>query len=127
MRISDWSSDVCSSDLDVRALAGDDGVADRQALRRQDVALLAVRVLDERDEGAAVGIVFQPRDLGRHVELAPLDVDAAVESLVAAAPAPRRDAAEIVSAARPGQAFGQLLDRAARKSVVAGESVAVGG
>src|SRR3546814_20320838 len=112
MRISDWSSDVCSSDLDVRALAGDDGVADRQALRRQDVALLAVRVLDERDEGAAVGIVLQPRDLGRHVELAPLEVDDAVEPLVAAATAPRRDAAEIVAAA-------------ARKSVGEGKGVSV--
>src|SRR3546814_16400707 len=111
MRISDWSSDVCSSDLDVRALAGDDGVADRQALRRQDVALLAVRVLDERDEGAAVGIVFQPRDLGRHVELAPLEVDDAVGPLVAAPPAPRLDSAPLVSATPLGRPSGPTGSR----------------
>src|SRR3546814_15639542 len=87
VRISDWSSDVCSSDLlhvgaggprdlaaparlqlhvmddgadrdgaqrhrvarlDVGALTGDDSVADRQALWRQAVALLAVRSEERR-------------------------------------------------------------------------------
>ena len=50
--------------------AGDHRVADLQALRRQDVGELAVLVLDQRDEGRAVRIVFQPLDRRRHVELA---------------------------------------------------------
>src|SRR3546814_11178743 len=93
VRISDWSSDVCSSDklhvgaggprdlaaparlqlhvmddgadrdgaqrhrvarLAVGALTGDDSVADRQALLRQDVALLAVPILAEQSGKAAV-------------------------------------------------------------------------
>ena len=35
----------------------------REALRREDVGLLAVGILDQRDEGGAVGIVLQPLDL----------------------------------------------------------------
>jgi hypothetical protein len=34
-----------------------------QALRRQDVGELAVLVFDQRDEGGAVRIVFEPLDL----------------------------------------------------------------
>jgi hypothetical protein len=49
--------------LHVDLFAGDDGVADGQALRRQDVGLLAVLVFDQRDESRAVGIVFEPLDL----------------------------------------------------------------
>ena len=45
-------------------------VAGREPLRRQDVGQLAVLVLDQRDEGGAVRIVFDPLDLGRLVELA---------------------------------------------------------
>ena len=76
--------------LHVDMLAGDDRVADRQALRRQDVGQLAVLVFDQRDEGGAVRIVFEPLDLRRHVELAALEVDDAVGLLVAAAAEARR-------------------------------------
>src|SRR3546814_9661882 len=103
--------------LDVGALTGDDSVADRQALWRQDVALLAVLILDESDEGAAVRIVLQARNLGRHVELAALEVHHAVEALVTAATAARGHPAVIVAAARLGQALGQLLDRVALPEV----------
>ena len=71
--------------LDVDLLAGDDLVADRQALRRQDVGLLAVLVPDQRDERGAVGIVLDPLDRRRDVELAALEVDDAIASLVTAA------------------------------------------
>ena len=54
---------------------------DAKALRRQDVGLLAVRVLDQRDEGGAVRIVFDPLDGRRHVELAALEIDDAVARL----------------------------------------------
>src|SRR3546814_12494968 len=49
MRISDWSSDVCSSDLETRALAGDLGMtADDLLRRRQGQALNAEQALAAR-------------------------------------------------------------------------------
>ena len=45
--------------------AGDDLVAGLQALRSQDVGQLAVGVLDQGDEGGAVGVVLQTLDRGR--------------------------------------------------------------
>ena len=51
--------------LHVDMLAGDNHVADRHALRGQDIGLLAVVVFHQRDEGGAVRIVFQPLDLRR--------------------------------------------------------------
>src|SRR3546814_2490937 len=45
MRISDWSSDVCSSDLPTRRAVG--GVASRSTLRIADRASLAVFLSDE--------------------------------------------------------------------------------
>src|SRR3984893_6492453 len=77
--------------LDVDMLAGDHRVADREPLRRKDVVELAVLVFDQRDEGGAVRIVFEPLDLGRRVELAALEVDLAVGLLVAAAAGGGRD------------------------------------
>src|SRR5690606_9268142 len=44
--------------LHVGLLARDDGVADGQALRRQDIGERAVLILDQRDEGGAVRVVF---------------------------------------------------------------------
>src|SRR3954470_9911650 len=52
--------------LHVGAFGRDDLVAGSDALRRQDVAQLAVLVLDQRDEGGAVRIVFEPLDRPRH-------------------------------------------------------------
>jgi len=58
--------------------------------RRDDVALLAVGVVQQRDVGGAVGVVLDVRDLGRHPVLvrAP-EVDEPVRPLVAAALVPR--------------------------------------
>ena len=73
--------------LHVDLVAGDHRVADGQPLRRQDVGELAVLVLDQRDEGGAVRIVFEPLDLRRHVELAALEVDHAVGAACGRRPA----------------------------------------
>ena len=94
-------------------LARDHRVADRQTLRRQDVGQLAVLVLDQRDEGGAVGIVFQALDHRGLVELAALEIDDAIALLVTAALPAHHDAAGIVAAALGMLAFGQRLDRAA--------------
>src|SRR4030095_8572830 len=84
--------------LDVRALAGDDLIADLQALRRQDIGLLAVFVADKRDECRPVRIVLQPLHGRRHVELAALEIHCPDAALVPD-PDPRVDA---VGAGFPG-------------------------
>src|SRR5690606_11192046 len=52
----------------------------------EDVALLAVEVVEQRDAAAAVGVVLDGGDLGGHAVLVPAEVDDAVPLLVAAAP-----------------------------------------
>ena len=79
--------------------AGLDHVADLQALRREDVALLAVQVVQQRDARGAVGVVLDVRDLRRHAVLVALEVDDAVAPLVAAALVARGDAPVAVAAA----------------------------
>ena len=74
---------VADGDVDLRA--GLDVHADPQAVRRQDVALLAVEVVQQRDVGGAVRVVLDRGDLGRHAVLGALEVDHAVRALGAAA------------------------------------------
>src|ERR1039458_8855217 len=66
---------------DVGALTGGDRRSDRQPLRRQDVALLAIGVVQQRDVGRAVGVVLDRRDLRGHAVLAALEVDSPVGAL----------------------------------------------
>src|ERR1700733_9224560 len=94
-------------------LAGNDRVAGRQALRRQNISEFAVLIFDERDEGGAVWIVFDPFDLGRHIELAALEVDLAIGLLMAAPAIARGNMAVVVAAAGRIFALGERLDRLA--------------
>src|SRR6185437_7530723 len=71
---------------------------------------LAVVILDQRDESRTVRIVFETLDRADDVELATLEIDDAVRTLVTAADEAGRDAAVIVAAAGLGQALGQALD-----------------
>ena len=75
-----------------------DRVAHLQAVRGDDVALLAVLILHQRDVGGAVGIVLNGQDGGGHVDLVALEVDDAVLSAVAAAAMADGDAAVAVAA-----------------------------
>src|SRR3546814_12299041 len=68
MRISDWSSDVCSSDL---------------SLRCQNIVLLTIFILHQGDKCGAVGIVLDALYGRFHVPFAPLEIDEAVTLLVA--------------------------------------------
>ncbi|MPL95839.1 hypothetical protein SDC9_42012 [bioreactor metagenome] len=99
--------------LDVVLQARENGVAHGEALRRQDVGELAVLVLDQRDEGGTVRIVFDPLDDRRNVELATLEIDDAVETLGAATLVPHRDAPGIVPATGLDQALSEGFDRTA--------------
>src|SRR5262249_50631938 len=78
--------------LDVGGLRRDHVVADLEVIGREDVALLAVGVMEERDARRAVRIVLDRRDDRRHADLVALEVDDAVAALVAAAAEARGDA-----------------------------------
>jgi hypothetical protein len=84
-------------------------VAHAQALRSQDVGEFAVGVLHQRDEGGAVRVVLQALDRADHVELATLEVDLAVEALVAAAAEAHGHPAVAAAPAGLGQALDQRL------------------
>src|SRR5262249_50753840 len=71
--------------LDVDIFASDYNVAHINTLRSDDVDLLAIFILQQGDEGGAVGIVFQALDGCGHIPLAALEVDDAVALLHAAA------------------------------------------
>ncbi len=93
--------------LDVDPLARDHRIAGLEPLRRQNVGELAVLVADQRDEGGAVGIVFEALDDGRHVQLAAFEIDDAVAPFVAAAAPAHGGSAGIVAPALAAQALGQ--------------------
>ena len=65
-------------------------VARLQAQGRQDVALLAVDIVQQGDPRTAVRVVLHAVDAGRHAVLVAAEVDQAVHLLVAAAAMPRR-------------------------------------
>src|SRR4051794_11986632 len=84
--------------LDVRRRAVLDDVALLQPRRGEDVALLAVRVVQQRDPRRAVRVVLDVRDLRRHAVLVvTTEVDDPVGALVAATNVPRGDAARGVA------------------------------
>src|SRR5690606_2714858 len=83
----------------------------RHALGRDDVATLAVGVLDQGQVRGTVRIVFQPLDHARHAILVALEIDHAVALLVTAAHVASRDATRIVATA--GTVL--LLDRAGKR------------
>ena len=71
--------------LDIGRGARADGIAHREALRRNDIALFSILILNKGDVGAAVGIVLEGQHLGGHIQLVPLEINDAVFPPVAAA------------------------------------------
>src|ERR1700722_13106920 len=84
------------ADLDVGIRTRHDDRADFETDGRQDIALLAVAVMQQRDAGRAVGIVLNRRDLRRNGVLRTLEVDDAVLLARAAALMARGDVAVVV-------------------------------
>src|SRR5207245_5881845 len=98
--------------LDVRTRPRLDAVTLRQPCRRDDVALLAVGVVQQRDPRGAVGVVLNVRDLGRDAVLVvATEVDDAVGALVAATLVTGGDAAGVVATAPVVQRTHQRLLR----------------
>ena len=77
--------------------AGNHRVAHLEPDGRQDVALFAVGIVQQSDEGGAIGVVLDGRHPRRHVELVAPEVDDAVPPLVAAAAMAGRDVAVAVA------------------------------
>ena len=119
------------ADQDVGVRAGHDRRADCQAVRREDVALLAVRVVQQGDARRAVRVVLDRRDLRRDAVLVALEVDVAVLLLVTAADEARGDRGR--SLLRPpvfglplvsafsGRRLGDLVERVMRLEPDAGD------
>src|SRR3954468_9619516 len=97
---------VARADVDVVARLQD--VADVHADRPEDVALLAVGVMEERDAGGAARVVLDGRHLRRHCVLFATPVDDADALLVAAAPVAGGDPAVDVASARGLGRLGEL-------------------
>src|SRR4028118_171609 len=85
--------------------------ADREVPGGEDVALLAVVVVQQGYVSRAVRVVLDGRDRRRHAVLAPLEVYVAVAPLVTAADVAGRDAALVVPAAGLVQLGSKLLLR----------------
>src|SRR4051794_2589585 len=97
------------ADRDVGPGAGLDEHAHAQTVRRQDVALRAVEVVQQRDVGRAVRVVLDRGHLRRHAVLAALEVDLAVEALGAAPAVAGGLAAVGVAPAGLGEALDEAL------------------
>ena len=88
---------VADLDVGVRTSLNDGALG--QALRRDDVALLAVEVVQQRNVCGAVRVVLDVSDLGQHAVLVgAAEVDHAVATLVAAAAVTGSDVAVGVTA-----------------------------
>ena len=105
------------ADLDIGVGTGLHLVAGIQAHGSQNVAALAVLILQQSDVGAAVGVILQAQHGGKHVLLVTLEVDDAVLTLVAAAAMTDGDAAIAVAAGgllqrnrQAGLGLGLLID-----------------
>ncbi len=85
----------------LRGRAGDHRVPDLQAVGHQDVALLAVRVVQQPDARRPVGVVLDRGQLRGHVPLVAPEVDPPVVALLAAATMANGHAALMVAAAPP--------------------------
>src|SRR5262249_51580143 len=99
------------TDPDVRADAGLHRRTDLQPGGRQDVALVAVTVVDQRDAGRAVRVVLNGSHAAGHARLVALEVDQAQLLGVAAAPVADGDDASVVAAAGPCLGRSQRLLR----------------
>ena len=84
---------------DVRTFAGGNRGANFEPYGMEDVALLAVGIVQQREVGAAIGIVLNGRHLGRHAQFIAAKIYLAILFLVAATAVPHHDFAVIVTAA----------------------------
>src|SRR5205807_8272082 len=88
-----------------QSVAGDDVgfrprnhcLPDLQTERRNNVTLLTIGIIEQRDVGRAVRVIFDGGDFGRNARLVALEIDNAILALVAAAATPHGDVAVVVA------------------------------
>src|ERR1700730_2131560 len=97
------------ADTDRRVFPTLDGIAHLQSERGEDVALLSVLVVDERDAGAAIRVVLDRCDTSGDAVLVALEVDLSVQRPVATALVTNRDAALVVAAGVVRKRFHKAL------------------
>ena len=110
----------CVARLDVRLGTRLHDIADLEAVRCEDIALLAVCIVQESNTCAAVRIVLDRRHTGGDAVLRALKINDAVEALVSAAAMAYGQLALLVAAARLGEADGQGLLRLVRRDLIEG-------
>jgi len=86
----------------VGSIAALHSLAYAKILRRKDVSLLAIHVVEQRDSAGSVRIVFDRRDLGLDTVFVSLEVDDSIAGLVTTASVERGDATSAISTARLG-------------------------
>src|SRR5439155_26861698 len=94
---------------DLRTLTALHDVADVESGRGEDVALLTVVVVQQRDARVAVRVVLDRRDLCGHAVFVALEIDEAVALLVTATPVTGCHASVGVTTAGFGLRLGQRL------------------
>src|SRR5271165_4263875 len=99
----------CVARKDVRVFAGGNGGANFQAYRVQDVTLVAILIVKQSDVRAAIRVVLDGRNLGRHSRLVATEIDGAVLLLVTAPTVPDNDFTLVVAATRALFRFEQAL------------------
>ena len=87
----------------------------------KDVALLAVRVRDQRNARRAVGIVLDRNHGRRNAILVALEINVAQLALVPAATMPDRDVARVAASAGAQLDAGQRLVRLIGRQLIVGQ------
>ena len=82
-------------------------VADLQSQRGDDIALLTIQVMQQRDTSRTIWIVLNGRDPGGHVQLIALKVDNTIGSLGATAAMASGDLTLVIAASMLLQLDGQ--------------------
>src|SRR5262245_47312800 len=103
--------------LDLGVRTGLDELADPKAVGRDDVAALAVHIVEEGDARRAVRVVLDARHPRRDSGLVAAEVHQTVALLVAAADPARRHVSVVVTAAGLELALGERLDRLAAREL----------
>ena len=85
------------------------GSGTSQAIGPQNVALLAIGVVQQRDARRAIRVVLDRRHLGRNPGFVASKIDDSVAPLVTATAKTHRGAAFVVAATRAALALGELL------------------
>ena len=95
----------CVTRLNVGLFTGNNGIANGEPLRRNDVGQFAIFVLYKRDERRTVGIILEPFDGGRDVPGATLEIDDTIELLVTAGDAARDRSSIAAARSVPNSSF----------------------